>query len=301
VHSDTNVINESEPAGDAARQQLLSGIPVTDRRLDLAGVTTAILEGGNGPPVVLLHGPAGYAAHWIRVIPGLVATHHVVAPDLPDHGASQVVAGELTADRVMEWLDQLIESTCPIRPVLVGHLLGGAIAARFAAERGGRLDRLVLVNTFGLAPFEPAPEFGVVLQEYMSRPAEDTHDRFWRHCSFDLDRLQEQLGRRWAPLRAYNLDRVRAPSVQAAMGSLMAALGSSPIASAALAGIAVPTTLIWGRHDRATPVRVAQTASASYGWPLQVIDNAADDPAMDQPEAFLRALRASLGAPKEES
>jgi len=42
---------------------------------------------------------------------------------------------------------------------------------------------------------------------------------------------------------------------------------------------------------------VAEAASASYGWRLHVIDNAADDPAIEQPEAFLRALRAALGRP----
>jgi pimeloyl-ACP methyl ester carboxylesterase len=57
-----------------------------------------------------------------------------------------------------------------------------------------------------------------------------------------------------------------------------------------LARIRVPATLIWGRHDLATPLAVAQAASARYGWPLHVIDNAADDPPLEQPEAFARAL-----------
>jgi pimeloyl-ACP methyl ester carboxylesterase len=35
-------------------------------------------------------------------------------------------------------------------------------------------------------------------------------------------------------------------------------------------------------------------ASARYGWPLYVIEDAGDDPAMEQPEAFLEALRSSL-------
>ena len=41
---------------DQARARLLAGIPVTERRLDLAGVSTAVLETGDGPPIVLLHG-----------------------------------------------------------------------------------------------------------------------------------------------------------------------------------------------------------------------------------------------------
>ena len=61
-----------------------------------------------------------------------------------------------------------------------------------------------------------------------------------------------------------------------------------------LLAIAVPTTLIWGRHDLATRLPIAEAASARYGWPLQVIENAADDPPMEQPEAFVKALYAAL-------
>ena len=76
------------PSASSARERLLATMPVTERRLELAGISTAVLEGGDGPPVVLLHGPGEYAAKWMRVIPDLVTTHRVVAPDLPGHGTS---------------------------------------------------------------------------------------------------------------------------------------------------------------------------------------------------------------------
>lgn len=43
-------------------------------------------------------------------------------------------------------------------------------------------------------------------------------------------------------------------------------------------------------------LRVGEAASARHGWPLRVIDNAGDDPPMEQPEAFLEALRHALEA-----
>ena len=70
------------------RALLLSGLPVIERRLQVAGVSTAVLEGGAGPPILLLHGPGDFAGMWMRVIPDLVTTHRVVAPDLPGHGTT---------------------------------------------------------------------------------------------------------------------------------------------------------------------------------------------------------------------
>ncbi len=286
-------------AGDDARERLLTGIPVTERRLQLAGVSTAVLEGGDGPPVVLLHGPGEFAATWLQVIPDLVTTHRVVAPDLPGHGASDGADGPPDADHVLAWLGELIERTCPSPPALVGHVLGGAIAARFAISQGDRLSRLVLVDALGLSRFHPSLKFALTMIAFRARPTERTYNRFMRQCSFDLDGLREQMGERWEPFVSYNLDLARAPSAKA-VSRLMRELGLPQIPPGDLTRIAVPTTLIWGRHDRANRLQIAEAASARYGWPLHVIEYCADDPPRDQPEAFLEALRIALGASTEQ-
>lgn len=192
-----------------ARERLLVDLPITERRLQLAGVSTAILEGGEGPPIVLLHGPGESAFWWMRVIPDLVRTLRVIVPDLPGHGASEVTDGALDADSVVAWLGELIEG----------------------------------------------------------------------------------MGGDWEPFLAYNLDRSRTPSVKVAMRKLMKEVGVPPIPSEHLERIRVPTILIWGRDDRAIRLGIAEDASARYGWPLRVIDDAGDDPKLEQPEAFLEALR----------
>ena len=282
-------------AGDDARQRLLAAIPVTERQLRLAGISTAVLEGGDGPPVVLLHSSGEFAALWMRVIPDLVTTHRVVVPDLPGHGASEVADGQLDTDHVVAWLDALIEHTCPSPPALVGHGLGGAIAARFAIAHPDRLSRLVLVDALGLDRFEPAPSFGLALHRFMEQPTEHTRDGLFEQCFVDPDGLRQQLGQRWEPLAAYALDRARTPGQQAALGSLMPQLGLPAIPPADLARIVVPTTVIWGRHDLQVQLPVAEAASTRLGWPLHVIEDAGDDPALEQPQAFLRTLHAALG------
>ena len=281
---------DSRTAGEL-RQRLLAGLPVEERRLRLNRVTTAVLEGGDGPPVVLLHGPAEYAAKWLGVIPDLVTRHRVIAPDLPGHGASEGFEGVVDVDRVLAWLDDLITCTCAAPPVLVGHLIGGAIAARFAARHGERVSRLVLVDALGLAAFQPAPEFGQAVAEFFERPAEATHDQLWSRCAFDLGSLRDRLGEQWESIKAYNIDRALAPELHGTQQSLMEQFGFPPIPSAELDRIAVPTALIWGRHDLATPLAVAQATSTRRGWPLHVIENAADDPPLEQPDLFLETLR----------
>ena len=288
--------HDQRSEGGVARERLLAGIPAMERRLELAGVSTAVLEGGEGPPVVLLHGPGEFAAKWLRVIPDLVTTHRVIAPDLPGHGTSEVIDGPLDADRVLTWLGELIEHTCTSPPALVGHVLGGAIAARFAIDHSDRLDRLVLVDTLGLGRFRPAPRFALTMIGFLARPTEGTYDRFMRQCSYDLEGLREEMGERWESFQAYNLDRARTPSVKVASRRMMLSIGVPMIAPEELGRIDVPTTLIWGRYDRANRFRIAEAASERYGWPLHVIDNCADDPPRDQTQAFLRTLHTALGS-----
>lgn len=94
---------------------------------------------------------------------------------------------------------------------------------------------------------------------------------------------------------AYALDRACSSGQKAAPRSLISRRGLRAIPQAEWARIAVPTTLIWVRHDRQVRLGVAQAASALHRWPLHVIEDAADDPAHEQPEeAFLRGLNAAL-------
>ncbi len=281
-------------AGEDARARLLSGLPVTERRLQSAGVSTAVLEGGDGPPIVLLAGE--FAAVWMRVIPELVTTHHVIAPDLPGLGASEVADGPLDADAALAWLDELVDQTCAIPPVLVGKGVGGALAARFTIDHGDRVDRLVLVDTYGLDRFRPPPGMALSFIGILLRPSERGLQRSFRnYCFVDLDGVRTAMGERYEWMADYALDRFRTPSVKATIRSLFRVLAST-IPAEDLHRIAVPTALIWGRHDLGVRLNVAEAASARYGWPLHVIENARDDPAVEHPAAFLAALRIALGS-----
>jgi pimeloyl-ACP methyl ester carboxylesterase len=92
--------------------------------------------------------------------------------------------------------------------------------------------------------------------------------------AFNLQRVRQQMGERWEPFLAYMVDRSRTPSVRKANRRLMCEIGLRPIPPEDLACISVPTTLIWGRHDRVVTLLSAEEASARYGWSLEIIEGA---------------------------
>jgi pimeloyl-ACP methyl ester carboxylesterase len=226
--------------------------------------------------------------------PALARAHRVIAPDLPGHGSTQVLEGVLDVDRVLAWLDALIDATCSSPPAIVGSLSGGAIALRYAMRHGRRLTRLVLVDTLGLAPLQPAPQFASALMQFLESPNAGTYDELWRYCAHDVDALRNAMGERWEVLKTYNLDRATQPRLRAEQQRLMELFAFPAIPAEELATIRTPVHLIWGREDLATPLSVAQAASERHGWPLQVIDGSGDEPTLEKPEAFLAALDRAL-------
>jgi pimeloyl-ACP methyl ester carboxylesterase len=293
-------ITGRHPAVDEARDRLVANLPAYERRVDLAGISTAVLEGGEGDPLVLLHGQGEFAATWGPVLPALAATHRVVVPDLPGHGASGIGDGMLDERRVAAWLGELLDDACrDVTPVLSGRLLGGAIAMRFAVERGERLRGFVLVDSMGLAPYRPSPGFALAMVRFIARPTPRSRDRMFERCFVDHDQVRQRTGELWDPLAAYGLERARSPELKAAMRRLMPRVGVPAIPPEDLNRIVAPVTLIHGRHDLQVPIRVAERASARHGWPLHVIEGAADDPAVEQPDEFLRAFYAALGTTDE--
>jgi pimeloyl-ACP methyl ester carboxylesterase len=279
-----------------ARRRVLAGAPVTERRVELAGVSTAVLESGDGPPVVLLHGQGGWSGMWLPVVGDLRTTHRVIAADLPGLGASEMPDGPPDAARVLAWLDALVRQTCPAPPALVGASLGASIATRFAIAHPDRVSRLVLVAAGSLDRFRPSPRVMLALVRFLARPSERTQQGFLRQIAVHPEKLRAMLGERWEASQAYNLDRARTPSVRAANRRMLKELGTRTIPPEELSRIAVPTTLIWGRQDRVMRLRIAEAASARYGWPLHVIEDAGHF-VVEQPEAFRQALRSALGVP----
>jgi pimeloyl-ACP methyl ester carboxylesterase len=187
--------------GNDARWRVLAGAPVTERRVELAGVSTALLESGEGPPVVLLHGQGGWSGMWLPVVGDLRTTHRVIAADLPGLGGSELPDGPPDAARVLAWLDALVRHTCPAPPALVGASLGASVAARFAIAHPDRVSRLVLVDAGSLGRFRPAPGVLLALARFLARPSERTQRALFRQVAVDPGKVRAMMGERWEASR----------------------------------------------------------------------------------------------------
>ncbi len=278
--------------------QLLDGLPVTDRRLDVAGTSTPVLEGGTGAPLILLHGIGGFAEEWVRAVPRLASSHRVVVPDLPGLGRSRLGKGALDAPSVVEWLRLLIDQTCAEPPTLVGHSLGGGIAARFAIAHPAKIRRIVLEDSASLGRFRPSPGLVLAIMRFGARPTRANHERFLRQVLFDPDRAAAEWGDRWSALEDYDIELAGDKAVSKATSQLVRRIATRRIPRERLASITVPVALIWGSGDRLMRFSIGQRAAQAFDWPLYPIEECGHGPHIERPGAFIDALEMAI-APRE--
>jgi 2-hydroxymuconate-semialdehyde hydrolase len=132
------------------------------------------------------------------------------------------------------------------------------------------------------------------------RPTQRNQERFERWAFLDSERTKQQHPEWFEAFDAYCVSLGRVAHVKRAMRQLVKA-GTRQIPEDELRRIEIPTSLLWGRRDRMIGLQVAESASATLGWPLHVIEDAGHVPHLERPGAFLEALGAVLGAPQPSS
>jgi pimeloyl-ACP methyl ester carboxylesterase len=116
----------------------------------------------SGLTIVLVHGFLDSGATWDMVAPQLArAGHDVVAPDLRGFGLSDSIGagGYYHFPDYVADLAELVDSLAPRRLAVVGHSMGGTIAALYAGAHPDRLERLALLE--GLGPMATEPSVAV--------------------------------------------------------------------------------------------------------------------------------------------
>jgi pimeloyl-ACP methyl ester carboxylesterase len=102
--------------------------------------------GGEGKPLVLLHGLASNARIWDLAAPRLADRFRVIAVDQRGHGLSDRPDSEYSFDEVCGDLGALLAALALERPLLVGHSWGGSVVMAYAAANPGGVRGLALVD-----------------------------------------------------------------------------------------------------------------------------------------------------------
>ncbi len=114
------------------------------------GTTIRYYDVGSGPTLVLIHGIGGDADDWAFCLDALARSHRVIALDLPGFGRSGKPHINYTIAGFVEMLERFLRTLNLEPATLVGHSLGGWIAAACALEFPQQIEKLVLVDAAGV-------------------------------------------------------------------------------------------------------------------------------------------------------
>jgi pimeloyl-ACP methyl ester carboxylesterase len=246
-------------------------LPETMSRLPIDGLSVNFEVAGSGPAVVLLHGWGGCIASMGPIRNALCAEHSVISVDLPGFGESEMpgdVWGSAEFGKLVSKL--LVEAGFPTVECAIGHSFGGKVAIHLALTGRVRVRSLLLVGTPGtrlplseetkrsIARVKRAKKFARVLPGPVRRSIEARYEKLGSEDYRNAGSMRPIL------VRTVNED-------------------LRPL----LSGIRVPTLLVFGANDTATPVQIGRIMESEIaGSGLVIMEKSGHFPYLDEPALF---------------
>jgi pimeloyl-ACP methyl ester carboxylesterase len=273
------------------------------RRVRWSGGTTQIIELGEGPPLLLLHGGLGEAIQWANILPALARKHRVMAVDRPGHGlADPFDYGSVDLLQLARrFLNEILDAEGLPSVPIVGASMGGLWSIDFALTHPQRVPRLVLAGAVaGVTRALPLqmrlgtlPVLKTLVRSMMRQPTRDSTRAFWKQLLVaHPERMEDELldlltesQRRNAPSWFTLIDRafdVRGMKKELLLGERWKDLS-------------VPTTCVWGEKDAWGGPELGEAAASLNPRVRMVrIPDAGHAVWMDAPELFVEAVEAAL-------
>jgi pimeloyl-ACP methyl ester carboxylesterase len=253
--------------GPADHGRRRTGISPSWHEARVGGWPVRYQVGGEGTPVVFVHGLSGSTLWWARNVPAVAERHRVYLVDLPGFGTMRRSRHRFVLAEATSWLSGWMEAVGLERAHLVGHSMGGYVSTRLAASRPEVVDRLALVAPAGV----PAGRsmlghlFPLLLAARYATPA------FLPMLVRDALRMGPTT--LWRVARDLLAEDVRAD----------------------LRKIQAPTLLVWGENDPLIPPAVGDLLRREIpDSRLLLLRGAAHVPMYDRPAQFDAALLAFL-------
>ena len=228
------------------------------------------------PSLLCVHGAGGQGMLFRAQLSGLAREANLAAIDLPGHGDSPGPSYESIEDYA-GWLADFIECG-PIRPIVLGHSMGGAIAQTLAVNRPELISGLVLAATGARLKVSPAL-------------MENFRNDYEKACA-DLVSMAYSSAANPALLRQAKEELLATP-----LEVVLADFGACDRFDLreSLSLISQPTLLVVGTHDRMTPVKYSTYLESNISnAKLEIIEGAGHGLYLEKPNPFNQAVREFL-------
>jgi len=265
-------------------------VPVAKGRFNIE-----VVEEGSGPPVLFLHGISGL--QWSPFMDKLAQSHTVIAPRHPGYGDASQEELDSVHDLVYAYLDLL--DALDVRGVpLLGHSLGGMIAAEVAATQPERFTALGLFAPMGFFHLDqPTFDFFACTPREMAAAffVDPAGEAAQSSGEAGLMRMVQ------AGAKSETGSQLVETYVERAKTLATAAKYLWPLPNRGLwkriHRITPPTTVVWGKQDGVVPPAYAQDFRDGIpGATVEWIEGASHELLLEQPDACLAAVRDVLAA-----
>ena len=262
------------------------------------GHRRAFRLGGDGPVLLLLHGIGDSSEAWVPLMPALAERYTVLAPDLLGHGHSDKPRADYSAAVYANGMRDLLDVLGFERATIVGHSLGGGVAAQIVYQYPQRCERLVLIAPGGVGPevmpllrFLAAPYAELVLPplrlpgaHQVARVVASVLRRTGANLGRDADELLRVLDGLPRSESQFAFTRTLR-SVVDRRGQIVTMLDRAYLADG------TPLLIIWGDRDGVIPLEHAARLHDEWeGSRLEIFEGAGHFPHHHDPERFLAVL-----------
>jgi pyruvate dehydrogenase E2 component (dihydrolipoamide acetyltransferase) len=248
---------------------------IKPREIEVAGRRLRYLELGEGDlmPVLLLHGFGADLNTWMFNQPALAEGRRVIALDLPGHGGSakEVVPGD--PESMSSAVEHALDALGMAQVHLVGHSMGGAIAALTALRRPGLAASLSLIASAALGPEINGSFIDGFVRAARRREAVEILNLLVHDPALVSRTMVEDV------LRYKRLDGV-SPALANIAQAWFAGGRQSLDLTGRITASSIPLQVIWGREDRIVPVAHAEALASRC--PVHIIEQAGHLPHMEK-------------------
>jgi pimeloyl-ACP methyl ester carboxylesterase len=223
----------------------------------LDGQPINVIELGEGPPLVFVHGLIERWTQWVEQLSTFADKNRVIAMDLPGFGDSPMPAEKISISGYARIIEKLLDVLKISAATFVGHSMGGFTSVELAINFPERVQRLVLVSPAGLSTYNNPRNLLLVAQMRRFRQIVDPyHARVAAHAELLARRPRLRLLDPTTHIVARHSDRLPAPFVAEFVRGLgapgyidgMEAIFNYDYHDR-LGEIACPTLIVWGDRD----------------------------------------------------